>query len=161
MNKLGGKSFVARILAVLLCLKYEGCQVLILRKTYPELYKNHVRPLQLFLNVYDVDQNKRFADYKQDSKEFIFRNGSRITLGTHENDKEVGKHQGQSYDVIFFEEATFMSKEHYDLIKMANRLSGQIPLKYDFRPRQYFTMNPGGRLERTRIKGVLKCHSRQ
>ena len=43
-----------------------------------------------------------------------------------------------------------MSKEHYDLIKMANRFVDDT-LKYDFRPRQYFTLI-NGRLERTRIK---------
>lgn len=139
----GGKSFVVRILASLLALKYPGCQILILRKTYPELYNNHVKPLQAFLRVYDQDKDKRIAEYKTDRKEFIFQNGSRIVCGTHENDKEVGKHHGQSYDVIFFEECTFMTKEHYDLIKLSNRLSGNIPLEYGFKPRQYFTCNPG------------------
>jgi len=100
--------------------------------------------LQLFLNVYDAEPSRRFAEYKADTKEFIFRNNSRITLGTHETDKEVGKHQGQSYDAIFFEEATFMLEDHYNQIKLSNRLSGLIPLKYNFRPRQYFTGNPGG-----------------
>ena len=42
----GGKSFVAREKAILLALYYPGIQILLLRRTYPELYKNHVLPLQ-------------------------------------------------------------------------------------------------------------------
>lgn len=143
MNIKGGKSFVVRWLAVLLALKYPGCQILILRKTFPELYKNHVKPLQAILNSYSPDKKQRIAEYKGDTKEFKFPNRSTIILGTHENDKEVGKHQGQSYDVIFFEECTFMTEAHYNDIKQTSRLSGFIPVEYKFKPRQYFTGNPG------------------
>jgi len=142
--KAGGKSFAVRTLASCLCLKYSGLQCLILRRTYPELYSNHVRPLQVLLNVYDTNPQNRIAEYKADRKEFLFPNSSRIALGTCDNDREVGKHQGQSFDVIFFEEATMIPKDYYDLIKISNRLSGFIPLEYDFQPRQYFTCNPGG-----------------
>ena len=33
----GGKSWAVRIKAVLLCLRYAGIKVMIIRKTYPEL----------------------------------------------------------------------------------------------------------------------------
>ena len=139
----GGKSFVVRITASVLALKYPGIQILILRKTFPELYNNHVKPLRQFLQSDNPNKDQVFAKYDSTRKEFIFPNNSRIVCGTHENDKEVGKHQGNSYDVIFFEECTFMLKEHYDLITISNRLSGNIPLEYGFQPRQYFTCNPG------------------
>ena len=42
----GGKSFVARIKAILLALYYPGIQILLLRRTYGELLENHVLPLQ-------------------------------------------------------------------------------------------------------------------
>ena len=139
----GGKSFVVRITASVLALKYPGIQILILRKTFPELYNNHVKPLRQFLQSDNPNKDQVFAKYDSTRKEFIFPNNSRIVCGTHENDKEVGKHQGNSYDVIFFEECTFMLKEHYDLITISNRLSGNIPTEYGFQPRQYFTCNPG------------------
>ena len=33
----GGKSFVARLKANMLCLRYDGIQILFMRRTYPEL----------------------------------------------------------------------------------------------------------------------------
>ena len=41
----GGKSWAVRNKAVLLCYKYPGIKVLIVRKTYPELWDNHIEPL--------------------------------------------------------------------------------------------------------------------
>ena len=41
----GGKSWAVRVKAVLLCLKYPGIKVMIIRKTYPELQENHIIPL--------------------------------------------------------------------------------------------------------------------
>ena len=41
----GGKSWAMRRKFVLLALRYEGLQLLLLRRTLPELVENHVRPL--------------------------------------------------------------------------------------------------------------------
>jgi len=41
----GGKSWAVRVKAVLLCLRYPGIKVMIVRKTYPELQENHIVPL--------------------------------------------------------------------------------------------------------------------
>ena len=41
----GGKSWAVRVKAVLLCLRYAGIKVMIIRKTYPELQENHIIPL--------------------------------------------------------------------------------------------------------------------
>ena len=45
----GGKSWFVRWKAVLLCLQYPGIKVLITRRTYRELYNNHIAPLLLML----------------------------------------------------------------------------------------------------------------
>lgn len=142
--KAGGKSFSARYLAILLALKYEGIKVLIIRRTFGELYGNFVVPMRKILNVYDEVKENRVAEYKTVSKEFIFPNGSRILLGMADNEKEVGKHQGQSYDVIIFDEATLIPEQFHEDIIISNRLSGNIPTHYGFEPRAYYTANPGG-----------------
>ena len=41
----GGKSWALRRKLVLMCLNYDGISVLLLRRTYPELRDNHIRPL--------------------------------------------------------------------------------------------------------------------
>ena len=41
----GGKSWAMRVKFVQLCLRYAGIQILLLRRTLPELTENHVNPL--------------------------------------------------------------------------------------------------------------------
>ena len=57
----GGKSWAVRVKAVLLCLKYPGIKVMIIRKTYPELQENHILPLCELLHVYDEEAERRLA----------------------------------------------------------------------------------------------------
>ena len=41
----GGKSWAVRIDAIMKCLQYPGLKVMIVRKTYPELQENHIKPM--------------------------------------------------------------------------------------------------------------------
>lgn len=41
----GGKSFALRYKLLLLCLNYPGIRVLLIRRSYPELQENHIRPI--------------------------------------------------------------------------------------------------------------------
>jgi phage terminase large subunit len=130
----GGKSWAARTKAVLLALNYPGLQVLLMRRTLPELRENHINPLLSMLNG--------TASYKDSTKEFTFPNGSRIKLGYCDNERDVLQYQGQSYDVIFMEEATQFTEFQYTAMTECSRLSGLC--KVPFTPRMYFTCNPGG-----------------
>lgn len=58
----GGKSWAVRVKAVLLCLRYAGIKVMIIRKTYPELQENHIIPLCEMLGCY-ADEGERIASY--------------------------------------------------------------------------------------------------
>ncbi len=130
----GGKSWAARIKAVLLALNYPGIQILLLRRTLPELRENHVIPLLRLLSG--------VAQYKEQSKEFIFPNVSRIVLGYCKSERDVLQYQGQAYDVIFLEEATQFTEFQFQSLTESNRSSGLC--KVPFPPRMYFTCNPGG-----------------
>lgn len=135
----GGKSFVARIKAILLALYYPGIQILLLRRTYNELLENHVVPLQKELRC---QQKERIAQYKTQEKVFDFPNGSRIKLGYCDTETDVLQYQGQAYEVIFIEEATHFTEFQFNCLKESNRLSGQC--KKQVKPRMYLTCNPGG-----------------
>ncbi len=130
----GGKSWAARVKLSLLALNYEGIQMLLLRRTFPELRTNHIIPLQILL--------KDIAIYKESTKTFEFPNGSRLVLGYCKSESDVLQYQGQSYDVIFIEEATQFTEFQYTCLTECNRLSGLMKVK--FKPRMYFTANPGG-----------------
>lgn len=130
----GGKSHVSRIKMCLLALNYPGIQILLLRRTLKELRENHVMQLQKLL--------KGIATYKESSKEFIFGNGSRIVLGYCDAEKDVLNYQGQAYEVITLEEATMFTEFQFQALTESNRLSGSC--EKPFKPRMYFTCNPGG-----------------
>ena len=69
----GGKSFAVRMKAILSSLYYPRIRILILRRTYPELYENHIKELrrQLF----------GVAVYVDTAKELRFPNGATIKFG--------------------------------------------------------------------------------
>ena len=130
----GGKSWAARVKAVLLALNYAGLQILLLRRTLPELRENHVTALLKML--------RGVAKYRQSAREFIFPNGSRLRLGYCGSENDVLQYQGQAYDVIFMEEATQFTEFQFQTLTESNRSSGLCTQQ--FSPRMYLTCNPGG-----------------
>lgn len=130
----GGKSFAMRIKFILLALSFPGMQLLLLRRSFPELRENHIIPMRRLL--------RGIAEYRESTKEFLFPNGSRIKLGYLSEEADALQYQGQSYEVIGMEEATQFTENQYYAMTESCRLSGN--LKRDFIPRMYFTCNPGG-----------------
>lgn len=127
----GGKSWAMRRKFVLLAMRYEGLRLLLLRRTMPELRSNHILPLRQELEGY--------ARYNQEERAFTFPNGSRLALGYCDNEGDMLQYQGQEYDVIGFEEATNFPEEWMVFIGTCLRT-----VRTDFKPRIYYTMNPGG-----------------
>ncbi len=116
---------------VLLALRYPKLKLLLLRRSYPELYNNHVLPLQE--ELYD------FAQYKSDDKSFMFPNGSRLKLGYCDAESDVYQFLGTEWDVIGFEEACLFTETQIQFILTCLR-----SIREDFKPRAYMTCNPGG-----------------
>ena len=130
----GGKSFALRQKLSMLASYYPGIQILLLRRTFPELSENHILPLRRMLNG--------IAVYRDTNKEFTFPNGSRIKCGYLAAESDVLQYQGQAYEVIAMDEATQFSETQYRAMTECNRLSGNMVDV--FVPRMYFTCNPGG-----------------
>ena len=127
----GGKSFAMRRKFLLLALNYAGLKLLLLRRTLPELRENHVIPMMS--ELYGI------AQYKDTEKAFIFPNGSRIRLGYCDHENDVYQYQGTEWDVIGLEEATHFTESMRDFFITCNRTT-----RSDFKPRIYYTSNPGG-----------------
>lgn len=126
----GGKSWAMRRKLTLLALNYPGLNILLLRRTLPELRENHILPLQRELYG--------FAPYNAAERVFNFPNGSRIKLGYCDTSSDVYQYQGQEYAVIGMEEATHFTEEQQQFLSTCNRTS-----KPGFTPRMYYTCNPG------------------
>lgn len=127
----GGKSWAMRIKFILLAIQYPNLRLLLLRRTLPELRENHILPMQQVL--WGV------STYRDSEKAFVFPNGSRIKLGYCDAESDVFQYQGQEYDVIGLEEATHFSESQKDFLTTCNRST-----RTDFKPRMYYTSNPGG-----------------
>lgn len=127
----GGKSWAMRMKFTALAIQYPGLKLLLLRRTLPELRENHLLPLLALLTG--------FAKYKGEERAFLFPNGSRLKLGYCDNEKDVFQYQGQEYDVVGFEEATLFTEAQIQFVLTCNR-----SVRTDFKPRAYYTMNPGG-----------------
>lgn len=126
----GGKSWGLRAKAIKMCLKYKGYRYLIMRRTYPELLENHIKPLLEIL--------QGIAKYNDGRKEFRFCNGSIIKLGYCDSDRAVLRYQGQEWDSIGFDEATQLKEEWIVRIRATNRGTNDYPRQC------VYTMNPGG-----------------
>lgn len=126
----GGKSWALRRKLVLMCLRYPGISVLLLRRTYPELRENHIRPL--------LSELRELATYTDSRKCFELCNGSRIKLGYCDSEDDVRQYQGQEYDVIGIDEATHFSEYQFHILKACLRGVNSYP------KRMYLTCNPGG-----------------
>lgn len=127
----GGKSFVARYKAILLGLNYSGIKMMILRRTYPELQENHIKPL---LNLLPVGSYK----YNDGKKELRFPNGSQILFRYCNGDKDLLNFQGLEIDILFIDEATQFTEEQFKVLSACVRGVNNFP------KRIYLTCNPGG-----------------
>ena len=132
----GGKSFGIRLKAIILCLMFAGIRVMIVRKSFPELLANHIKPLKELLRIGTNDAVARYNDSK---KEMIFPNGSEILFRYCDTEKDVDRYQGTEVDILFLDEATQLSEEQIKKLCACVRGVNSFP------KRTYYTMNPGGK----------------
>jgi hypothetical protein len=132
----GGKSDAARKIMLLRRGKYPQTNGLIVRRTYPELYKNHIEPLFRefpFMRPW----------YRQESKELTLPNGSKIFFGFAEKTSDMAAimalFQGSEFADIDVDEATHFSEDELTYMATANRWTGDSSIV----PKMLFTMNPG------------------
>ena len=134
----GGKSWMVRAKATLLCLNYPGITCMIVRKTYPELRENHITPLTTMLKCYNENRSERIASYNDSKKCITFPNGSRILFRYCDTEIDAQRFQGTEVDVLFLDEATHQPEIVYDKLKACVRGVNAYP------KRIYITCNPGG-----------------
>lgn len=131
----GGKSFAVDEKAILSSFKYPGLKCTIIRRTYPELRDNHVEPMKEMLRCGKKDA---CAVYNASDKEMRLPNGSKIRFRYCDNEKALGKIQGQQTDLMFIDEATNIPEEWLKKIYACIRGTNGYP------KRIYLTCNPGG-----------------
>ncbi len=127
----GGKSWAVRAKAKMMCMRYPGIRILIVRRTYPELYNNHINILRK--ELFGI------VKYNDKEKTMTFPNGSTVSFSYCASDKDLDRLQGVEYDVIFLDEATQLSEYQMRAIVACVRAVNDYP------KRVYYTCNPGGK----------------
>lgn len=129
----GGKSHWMLIqIAADDCQRFAGLKCLILRKVGKALKEGFEDLLRRTLGGLEYT-------YIPSQNRLVFPNGSQILLGHFQKESDIDAYLGLEYDVIGIEEATTLSYSKVKAIRTCNRSS-----KPGWRPRMYFTTNPGG-----------------
>lgn len=132
----GGKSWAIRCKAITLALKHPGITQMIIRRTYPELLSNHVRPLKKLLKIGTPGCPIK---YNESKKEMTFPNGSVILFGYCQNEGDTDRYQGTEVDILYLDEATQLTEQQIKDLNACVRGTN------DFPKRTYYTCNPGGK----------------
>jgi len=128
----GGKSHGLRSIMLLRRFKHSNTAGAIFRKTYPELYGNHIRPL---FNLFP--QLRSF--YNESKKILTLPNGSTLEFCYARNEKDLDNYQGREFQDLAIDEVGQWTEAMFTKLRGSNRSS--IP---GVKPRTYLTANPGG-----------------
>ena len=117
-------------------MRWKGIIIMIIRRSYPELYANHIKPFKRMLP-------KALYKYNDSKKEITFVNGSQIVFKYCSNEKDLDNFQGTECDIMFIDEATQFTEEQFKILNACVR--GVSDREEDkFPKRVYLTCNPGG-----------------
>jgi phage terminase large subunit len=97
------------------CLAFEGCNLLVLRRTFKELESGAIADFRTFMpeELYDYDQTKHIATLK---------NGSRVVFGHCQNnkDRDIEQYLGQAYPAILVDECGQFSPDAWMMLYSRN-----------------------------------------
>ena len=97
------------------CLAWKKCDILVLRRTFPELENGAIKDFKTFVpqELYKYDQTKHIA---------TFFNGSRVVFGHCEHNKmrDIEQYLGQAYPAILIDECGQFSPEAWQMLYTRN-----------------------------------------
>jgi len=128
----GGKSWALRWKSILRRWNYNGSKGLLLRRTFPELYRTHIEKIRR-----EIPQ--AFYNYNNQQHTFTFVNGSVLELGSCQHESDVLNYAGAEYDDICLDEATEFTEYQFNILKTILRTT-----RIDLKPRMFLGSNPLG-----------------
>jgi phage terminase large subunit len=131
-SKGSGKSYLVRAREVKRRLLYRGTKGLIVRKTYPELLANHIRP---FFKEYPITRKW----YNKAEKTIYWPNGSTTEFSYLGNTDDVYTYQGREYDDEAIDEVT---QHEWEVVRILR--SSLRTINPQIKPTMLLTGNPGG-----------------
>lgn len=128
----GGKSYLVRAKELIRRMRYPNTKGLIVRKTYPELLSNHIRP---FFMEYPATRDW----YNKSEKTIYWPNGSTTEFSYLKNTDDVFTYQGREYEDISVDEITQHEEVVFKILRSSSRTTNPA-----IKPRMFLTGNPGG-----------------
>jgi hypothetical protein len=143
-----GKSYLMRVAAIIWCGAIPGLQVYLFRRTFPELWQNHMEGAGSFLELLApwIEDKIASVNFGGERRGISFWNGSRIHLCHCQHEKDVFNYQGADIHVLMIDEITHWPDSMYRFLRGRLRL-GSLDIPEQFRgqfPRMLAGTNPGG-----------------
>jgi hypothetical protein len=140
----GGKSHLLRVAALSWCYGVPGLQVYLFRRTYQDLWKNHVDGPTGFPALLAPWIASGHVRFNHSAQKIFFWNGSVIHLCHCQHEKNKINYQGAEIDVLMIDELTHFPESVYRYLRGRLRQGHAVPLRYrDFFPRILCSSNPG------------------
>ena len=140
-----GKSHLLRVAAIAWATGIPGLQIYLFRRTFPDLYRNHMEGPKSFpaLLADWIAAQKVRINYS--NHEISFANGSKILLAHIQHDNDLMKIQGAEIHVALIDELTHFTKSQYAFIRSRVRMAGITvpPQWHGHFPRIVAASNPG------------------
>ncbi len=152
----GGKSHLLRVAAIAWCAAVPGLQVYLFRRTYPDLYKNHIDGPGGFPALLAPWLACGAVRLNYSKGHITFCNGAKIHLSHCQYPKDLLAYQGAEIHVLMIDELTQWPWDMYAFLRGRLRLGGlDLPAERRGRfPRILACANPGG-IGHTAVKAAF------
>lgn len=142
-----GKSYMMRVLAIVLCMDIPNIKVFLFRRMYKELYINHVFSPDGFLVMLKpfIDSGEVVFNKSDGVINFVF-NGAQIYLCHCQHETDIQQYLGAEIHCLLIDEATQFSEKMIRFIRTRVRLGGlPVPSQWaKLLPKIIYGTNPGG-----------------
>lgn len=141
-----GKSYMMRVLAILLCAEIANLKVFLFRRMYKELYINHVYSPDGFLTMLKPFIDRGDVVFNKSDGVFNWFNGAQIYLCHAQHENDIKGYLGAEIHVLLIDEATQFSETMIRFIRTRVRLGGlPVPDRWKaYLPKIIYGTNPGG-----------------
>lgn len=141
-----GKSYMMRVLAIVLCMEVANIKIFLFRRMYKELYINHVYSPDGFLVMLKPFIDAGEVTFNKSDGVFNFYNGAQIYLCHAQHENDINAYLGAEIHCLLIDEATQFTEKMIRFIRTRVRLGG-LPLPERWKkllPKIIYGTNPGG-----------------
>lgn len=141
-----GKSYMMRVLAIVLCMEISNIKIFLFRRMYKELYINHVFSPDGFLVMLKPFIDRGEVTFNKSDGVFNFWNGAQIYLCHAQHENDINGYLGAEIHVLLIDEATQFTEKMIRFIRTRVRLGGlPVPDRWKkLLPKIIYGTNPGG-----------------